>query len=499
MNPVQACCLPLLFSFATTLSAQEQRRLEFRLTGAENDTVYLANYYGNRLFYTDTAMANAKGEVVFAREKGYKAGVYAVVVDGSKYVEFIVNEPTVRLETKTSDLMGAMVVQKSDENTLFFDYIRFLNARKKEGDSLRTVMDRITDPIAKGPARARLEQLDGEVTKYQADLVTAHPQSLVTIIVRMSMPVELEKPRLANGKVDSVAAYYQYRAHFWDHVDLSDERILNMPVFQNKFEEYIGTVVPQIPDTINALADDLVGKLGPSKELFRFVVHGITYKYETSDIMGMDAVFVHMAQTYYCPKAGAESKAFWMSAEKLDKLCERARKNAPIIIGARAQEIILTDTTETNWISSHKLPNDYLLVVFWDPHCGHCKKELPAIYSAYRDTLRPMGIEVMAVAKATDSTLFKDWKAFIRENHLDWVNVGLTPAVYAEAKADPLKYIPKLTTLQSLNYADTWDVYATPKFFLLGPDRKIVGKQLNPKQVADLVERLRERSAAPKP
>ena len=499
MNPLRNFFFPFIFVCASTLSAQDQRRLEFRIAGAESDTVYLANYYGNRLFYTDTAMASAKGEVVFAREKGYKAGVYAVVVDGPKYFEFLVNEPVVRLETRTTDLMGDMVVKKSEENTVFFDYIRFLNTRKKEGDSLRYFLDHTQDPIAKGPAKARLEALDGEVKKYQADLVKTHPQTLVSIIVRMSMPVDLEKPRLPSGKVDSVAAYYQYRAHFWDHVDLKDERILNMPVFQNKFEEYIGTVVPQIPDTINALADDLIGRLGPSKELFRFVVHGITYKYETSDIMGMDAVFVHMAQTYYCPKGGGESRAFWMSEEKLDKLCERARKNAPIIIGAKAQEIILTDTTESNWISSHKIANDYLLVVFWDPHCGHCKKELPVIYTAYRDTLRPMGIEVMAVAKATDSTLFKDWKTFIRENHLDWVNVGLTPAVYAGAKADPLKYIPKYTTLQSLNYADTWDVYATPKFFLLGPDRKIVGKQLNPKQVADLVKRLRERNSGPKP
>ncbi|MBK8338521.1 MAG: DUF5106 domain-containing protein [Flavobacteriales bacterium] len=443
MNPVYTCGISALLACATTLSAQDQRRLEFRLTGAENDTVYLANYYGNRLFYTDTAMATSKGEVVFSREKGYKAGVYALVVDGPKYFEFIVNEPAIRLETKTTDLMGAMAVKKSEENTLFFDYIRFLNARKKEGDSLRSVMDHTPDPIAKGPAKARLDQLDGEVKKYQADLITAHPQSLVTIIVRMSMPVDLEKPRLANGKVDSVAAYYQYRAHFWDRVDLTDERILNMPVFQNKFEEYIGTVVPQIPDTINALADDLIARLGPSKELFRFVVHGITYKYETSDIMGMDAVFVHMAQTYYCPKPGGESKAFWMSQEKLDKLCERARKNAPIIIGAQAQEIILTDTTETNWISSHKLPNDYVLVVFWDPHCGHCKKELPSIYAAYRDTLRPMGIEVMAVAKATDSTLFKDWKAFIRENHLDWVNVGPYPYCRCRGQRRPPEVHPE--------------------------------------------------------
>ncbi|MBL8008962.1 MAG: DUF5106 domain-containing protein [Flavobacteriales bacterium] len=480
----------------TGLVAQEQRRLEFRITGTEKDTVYLANYYGNKLYYADTAVADAKGEVVFARPQGYKAGVYAVVVKGPKYFELIVNEPQVRMRTAAADLMGAMVVEKSQENTLFFGYIRFLNERKSQGDSLRTLLNDATDPLRRSVLKGRLEELDEEVRAYQSDLVAKAPGSLVAAIVRMSMPVDLEKPRLPDGRVDSIAAYYQYRAHYWDHVDLKDPRIIHTPVFQNKFDEYIGAVVPQIPDTIIKLADDLIGRLGPSEDLFRFVVHGITYKYETSDIMGMDAVFVHMALTYYCPKAGGNSKAFWMSEEKLKKLCERAQKQAPLVIGAKSTELILPDTTEQVWKSLHKLPNDYVLLVFWDPHCGHCKKELPALYTSYRDTLRPMGIEVFSVAKATDKKLFDDWKAFIREHKMDWVNVGLTHTVYEEAKKDPYKYIPKLTTIQSLNYADSYDVYATPKFFLIGPDRKIVGKQLNPTQVADLVKRLRERDKA---
>ena len=50
--------------------------------------------------------------------------------------------------------------------------------------------------------------------------------------------------------------------------------------------------MPQVPDTINALTDRLVARLGDD-ELFRYVVHHVTYTYETSDIMGMDAVFVH--------------------------------------------------------------------------------------------------------------------------------------------------------------------------------------------------------------
>jgi hypothetical protein len=113
----------------------------------------------------------------------------------------------------------------------------------------------------------------------------------------------------------------------------------------------------------------------------------------------------------------------------------------------------------------------------------------------YLERLKPMGIEVYAVAKAVDESLLKDWKEFISENDLKWVNVALTKTVYEEAKKDARKYIPRYTTLESLNYADTYDVYSTPKVFLVDGERKFVGKSLSADQIEDLVTKLRERKA----
>lgn len=475
--------------------AQEKRRLEFHIRGAEKDTIYLANYYGNKLYYSDTTVSDAKGNVVFARPSGYKAGVYAVVVPGPKYFEIIVNEPQVVMETDTADLSGHLVVKKSQENQLFVDYVRFINDQRKQADEVNKQREATEDPIRKATLKARLTDFEKAIRNYQQDLVAKNPNTLIGMIARMSIvpeQVDIKKP---DGTVDSAATYYHYRAHYWDNTDLSDERILRTPVFQNKFDEYIGKVVPQIPDTINKCADDLVHRMDHGDELFKFAVHNITYKYETSDIMGMDAVFVHMAQTYYCPQDGTPSRAKWMPKDKLDNLCNRADKEAPLIIGAKARDIILPDTTENNWVDMYRVPQEYVLVVFWDPHCGHCKKALPDLYEQYKTKLRPLNVEVYAVAKATDSTLFADWKAFIREHDLDWIDVGLTWHVYADAKKTPSKYIPKLTTIESLNYADTWDVYSTPKMLLLDGDRKIVGKQLTPDQMVDLIGNLNKRKA----
>lgn len=473
-----------------------KRSIEVTIAGAAKDTIFLANYYGNKLYYNDTAIADARGHVVFNSDRGYKAGVYAVVVPGPKYFEVIVNEPVIKLTTAKDDLLPKLVINESRENQLFIDYIRFLNTKKEEGDALRARNDAASDPIAKGQVKAQMEALDKEVKQYQTDLINNNKGTLAADLVKMSLAIDLPEPKKDDGSLDSAAAYYQYRAHFWDNFDLHDERIVRVPVFANKLEEYVTKVVPQAPDTINRLSDELIARTKEGSEVFQYVVQFITNKYQNSEIMGMDAVFVHMALTYYCPAPNKASRAFWMDDEKLEKLCERARKMAPLVIGKKAPNIILTDSTEQKWIGFHGLPNEYVVIIFWDPHCGHCKKELPTWYEVYKKDFKEQGIEVFAVAKATDESLMKDWKKFIKENDLQWINVALTKNVFEEAKKDARKFIPQYTTIESLNYAETYDVYSTPKVFVVDGDRKLVGKSLAPEQVVDLVKQLRSRTKA---
>lgn len=471
------------------------RDIEITIPGIEKDTIYLANYYGNKLYYADTCVADAKGRAIFKSPKGYKAGVYAVVIPGPKYFEMIVNEPVIRMSTDTLDLIGNLTVKSSKENQVFLDYIRFLNSKKKESDAVKARMDAQKDPIAKGGMKGQLEEMDKAVRKYQNDLIAANPDLLAAALVKMSLSPELPEIRKSDGSLDSAAQYYQYRSHYWDNFDLKDERIVRVPVFANKFEEFITKTLPQFPDTMNVLVDQLIARTDGKNEVFKYMVNTVTHKAETSEIMGMDAVFVHMGQTYYCPTGGKPGRVDWMPQDKLDKLCERVNKQAPLILGKKAPYLCLTDTTEEKWVNFYDLPQEYVVIIFWDPHCGHCKKELPEIAKVYKEKMKALDIEVYCVAKAVDATLMKDWKAFIREHDLDWVNVGLTEHVFEEAKKDPRKFIPKLTTIESLNYAETYDVYATPKIFLVDGERKFRGKQLSADQIVDLVTQLKKRKS----
>ena len=108
----------LLILISSALGAFGQNfNYTFKIKGlpAEQD-VYLANYFGDRLYYYDTARSTA-GQVQFNREE-VKGGVYAVVLPGPKTFEIILteNENKIVLETDTTDFVKNMKVIKSDEN-----------------------------------------------------------------------------------------------------------------------------------------------------------------------------------------------------------------------------------------------------------------------------------------------------------------------------------------------------------------------------------------------
>ena len=48
----------------------------------------------------------------------------------------------------------------------------------------------------------------------------------------------------------------------------------------------------------------------------------------------------------------------------------------------------------------------------------------------------------------------------------------------------------RITNLQSLNFRTTFDVYATPKLFLLDADKRVIAKQIGAEQLAEILARL---------
>lgn len=184
-----------------------------------------------------------------------------------------------------------------------------------------------------------------------------------------------------------------------------------------------------------------------------------------------------MADRYY--KTG---KAFWLDENKVKKIVERADELRPILCDVAVHPLSLMDSTG-KWSKLYDIKADYTLLIFWDPECGHCKKEMPKYAELYRK-LRSEGFEIYAVSSDHN----EKWKKFIRDNKMEFINVAVPEKVYTEQEIARDYILKGYTDLKSLNYRTTFDIYSTPKVFFLDKDKKILAKQFE----ADNVEKLYE-------
>ncbi|MFA7273552.1 MAG: redoxin domain-containing protein [Crocinitomicaceae bacterium] len=489
----------LTFLFAASHSLFGQK-LKFKVTGFKDTTVHLIKYFGKNLLYADTAQL--KNGIVEFDGKKQKPGMLGVLLPGQKFFEFIYNDEDVNLETAGPDFQANMKVKKSVENKIFFEYVAYLSSQRQVANVLTEERKKLTKDTPEFKAKSEaIENVSKDVLAYQNKLIADNPTTLVSKLVKMSMDIVVPPAPLdANGKqIDSLYNYHYYRDHYFDHVDFKDDRLVNTPIFGNRLETYFGkTMMVQHWDSINKYAFRLCDNLVPKSEFFRYCVTNIITTFQKSKIMGMDKVYVLMADRYFCTKnPDGSSPAFWMPEEKLDELCEKIPAQLNTVLGIAPPNISLRDTGDVNFKDFYSLKSEYTILYFWDPDCGHCKKTTPKIGKLYDEKWKARNIEVFGICKAMGED-FQKWKDFIKTNNLNYPNVAVTQTLYDLVTKDARSVVPKYTTYDALNYHLTYDIYANPRIFVLDENKKIIGKQLTVSQLEDMLDRLQNVKDAPK-
>lgn len=429
----------------------------------EGSMCLLACYYGDKNYIKDSAKANAKGEVIFTATEKYDQGIYLFVPPSKKYFDFVMDaEQNFTLETDTLDYIKHMKVKGSEENKYFYEYQSFMGVKQKQIEPLRDLYKKVKDN--KDSAKIvgdQIAAIDKEVMDYKNNFIKAHPTTFVSKIFRaMEEPIVPEAPILANGRKDSTFGYRYYKSHFFDNIDFSDDRLLRTPIFHNKIKQYLDKLTPQTPDSINISTDLIIEKGRANEEVFKYLVNWITYTYESSKIMGMDAVFVHLVNRYHSKK-----QTPWIDSTQLYKVINRAYILEPLLIGKKAPAVVMQDTTGKE-VALYGVKARYTVLLFWDENCGHCKKEMPKIVELYKK-LKSKDVQIFAY-ETEDSP--KLWKKFIKDNNLQFIN-GYQPDQYKRAVTKKI-----------------YDIYSTPVIYLLDENKIIKAKRIDAEQLGNLIE-----------
>lgn len=491
----------IFFLFSTSFAFTQE--INIKIIGHKDTTIFLVKYFGSKLFYADTAEIK-NGKVVFDGSK-QAPGILGILMPGQKFFEFVYNKEEIHLETAGTsgpEYITNMKVKKSEENKVFIEYVRFMQEKKGESAKYSDERSKLTDADPNYKVlTAKIDSLTKMVVNYQKELIKANQGKLVSKIVYMSMDIDIpEPPKDEKGNlIDSNFKFNYFRTHYWDHVDLTDDRLVNTPVFHNKLEFYFSkNMILQHWDTILHYAFKFCDQLNPKSKTFEYSVSYITSTFGKSKIMGMDKVYVMMADKYYCSKnAEGKSPAFWMKPDKLEDLCEKIPVQKNLVMGVKPPNLILRDTSDTKWKDFYSLKSDYTILYFWDPECGHCKTITPKLERLYKEKLKARNVEIFAVGKAVGEE-FPKWKKFVKDNNLTFINVAVTDPLFKAAMEDARQFVPKYTTIESLNYQTTYDIFSTPRVFVLDKDKKIVAKSISLSQLEDFLDLMQDKKDAPK-
>jgi thiol-disulfide isomerase/thioredoxin len=442
------------------------------LKGNTDSVIYLAHYYGNKQYLDDTARLNKNGFYSFEGTEKLPSGMYVIAGQKkNKYFDFFVTAAQhIEFQCDPSAVTETMNVKGSDENKLFFDYVAFLAKKQKEVQPLQALLKKVhSSSDSTVLLRKQLDAINQEVKTYISKFIQDNEGMLATAFIKANNEPELRAYLVnSDGKADSSNLFKVYRHHFFDNIDFADGRMVYTPVLTEKIDLYLDKLTLQHIDSIDVACDYIINKGNANKDVFKFLVWYLTIRYESSEIMGFDAVFVHLVEKYY--ESGV---ADWLYPTVKDNILKRAHTLKPLLIGQPAPNMILMDTSNQP-VALSGVKARYTLVFFWESTCGHCKTEMPKAIKLYKEIREKYDLQVFAVSSDTSLAA---WKKYILLNNPGWINVN-----------GNLSF--------TKNFHDLYDVHSTPVMFLLDEDKKILTKRILTDQISEFIPNYEKRAAA---
>ena len=449
----------LSFSVKELKSQSKDYQINCEIKGIDpGSTVFLLYIAGNTELKTANANASPTGKVQFILSDPLKPGTYKLLMQNQKSFNLLIShQQQIDVSCELQNPIATMQVLNDDENKYYYQYLNTIEIHQGHIDTLKhglrkakTTQDSI-DFIKKGNAAIFAQNT------LKNNFNKAHPFPILSRVINLSKEPAMSEAQLAKNISPSAYMSY-YKDHFLDNVDFNDSITLHLTEFQNKLSIDVLRVTKQDISSVWKEVTHILELSKNNREMYNYLVPYFTFCYDGSKINGMDEMFVKMANNYFL-----KNQTFWKDSFMLYRIQDRVNLALPLLNGHKLPPMNLLGIDEM-WHSSDEGTADYTIVVFFDPDCKHCIKDLP-ILKEYYDQVHPLGVNVYAVCIGPDQG---KWKEFIEAHHLDWVNVA--------------------DFERKFNLLSAYDVNSYPQFYLLDKEKNILAKKIDVEVLKQLLD-----------
>ena len=469
MKKIIPLILLYLVSFPATGQLKYNHEISLNINGLRDSSVYLAYHFGDKQYIKDTVKLDNRGHGEFAGPESLPQGIYMIVLPGKQYFEFLASEDQVfSVSCNYNDYYNTLKFNGSDENTAFVEYQKKWSSMQKQAQSIykRIQASKQNSDSLKLLSEKQKAQ-EESMKEYLKSVIKVNGNNLLGVLVKSMLPVEVPDFEIPAGthNPDSVIWVRKYnynKDHFFDNIDLTDERILRTPILYARLQAFFSNVVIQYPDSINREIDKIIKKCESNYKVFQFISVFLFNHFRESEIMGHDAVMVKLADDIYL-----SGKADWTTKEFRDELAKQVELLRNNLIGMKAKDLVM-NSYSGRYVSLYDVEKDFTILYFWEPNCGHCKEATPKL-KEYYEKAKSDGIEVFAVCTTNDK---EAWSKYIEENNITWIN-GWDPD-------------------RKSHFDFYYNVQSTPMVYILDRDKKIIAKKLAVDDIPSFIENYRK-------
>jgi hypothetical protein len=367
-----------------------QHRIELKIKGLRDSTLFLVHHYEDTFLSQDTAKVNASGVAVFEGKKKLPLGFYVVAMGRSRIFDVVINDQNFSMETDTADYTNHLKITGSVEAKLFQDFVSQANAKAQK---------------LKGASPTQKQQIYQELEQFQKDYTKIHKGTFTGNILRAGVEIEVPPLPAKPTLQDTIAQSNYYFKHFWDNIALSDDRMLRTPFVGKKMDLYLKNISYFESDTIIQIAENIINQTPRKSDLRKYVVGKFAQKFIAAEIMGRENVYIHVAEKYIIndPESGWDTSSIRRNKDYVTKM-------KPVMLGKKILNMDMTDTVDI-YTPLYGVKADYTLVMIYDPECHHCQETTKKLLEEYPKLL-VKGVKIYMACGTRDK---KKWLSFIKE------------------------------------------------------------------------------------
>ena len=432
-----------LFVFQTTAFSQTVSATFFNLP---QQKIYLNAYSGTYIEMIDSVMMTQDKRVEF--NTSLKKGMYQLKAEYGSALDFLYDGESVRMVMKNINDLRSFELLNSQINIDWYSY-QLLKSRTLDSLAVLKPILRDKNSVSYNEAKRKYEYFQDKFYSFTDSLMLhgnyASELILVDRFPRINLDDDFKKQR-----DDMIAS-------FFNDVDFNNVALIPTNVLPEKIYDFLSIQQPsgqtrdqQIVTYILAV-DNVLNRASVNYEMYRFVFQFVI---ELFNDLNVAEVVDYMTTIPYLEEMDCNE-------EQYNELQSIAEFNSRVKIGGIAENIS-GRTVFGDDFSMYDIENDFTIVYFWSYSCDHCRENI------------------------------KDLKIFLDE-HPDFSLIAVT----VKGDLKKVKSLVKREKIDGYFYHDglEWDspcvfdyaVSATPSFFLLDKDKKILYKPFDFKELKDFV------------